>query len=241
MLRIESLTCRYGAIQATREIDIEVADGEIVTMIGANGAGKSSTIGAISGVVEYTGTIMLDGAPLSRHPSKVVRAGVVQVPEGREIFPELTVEENLLVGAYTRRDHAGIRQDLEEQLTRFPVLRERYRQSAANLSGGQQQMLAIARAMMAKPRLLMLDEPSLGLAPVLVREIMSNVRRINAERGVTILLVEQNIGLALELADRCYVLEQGRVVLSGTSAEVRANDYVRQAYLGWEGGENAAG
>lgn len=240
MLRIESLTCRYGIIQATREIDIEISRNEIVTLVGANGAGKSSTIGAISGVVDYTGEITLEGTSLSRDPAKVVRAGVVQVPEGRQIFAELTVEENLLMGAYTRSDRSGIRGDLEEQLTRFPILRERYRQLAANLSGGQQQMLAIARAMMVRPSLLMLDEPSLGLAPVLVREIMDSIRWINAEQNVTVLLIEQNVGLALELADRCYVLDRGRVMLSGTSAEIRTDERFRQAYLGWEVGEDGA-
>lgn len=241
MLRIKSLTCQYGAIQATCEIDIEVSHNEIVTLIGANGAGKSSIIGAISGVVGYTGEILLEGAPLSRNPAKVVRAGVIQVPEGRQIFGELTVGENLLMGAYTRSDYSNIRRDIEEQLTQFPILRERYRQLAANLSGGQQQMLAIARAMMARPYLLMLDEPSLGLSPVLVREITDSIRRINAEQNVTVLLVEQNVGVALELADRGYILDRGRVVISGTSSDIQSDEHFRQAYLGWEIEENNAG
>lgn len=238
MLAVEGLTCRYGAIEATRDVDLTVAQGEIVTLIGANGAGKTSVLGAISGLVSHTGTITFDGAPLPRAPARVVRAGVVQVPEGRELFGQLTVEENLRMGGYARRGRKEVARELEAQLERFPALAERRRLPAASLSGGQQQMLAIARAMLSRPRLLMLDEPSLGLAPVLVREIMGTIRRLNAEEGLTVLLVEQSVALALAAASRGYVLERGRVVLSGPAAELSANPQVRSAYLGL--GERAA-
>ena len=235
MLAVEGLSCRYGAIEATHDVELTVAEGEIVTLIGANGAGKTSVLGAISGLVSHTGTITLDGEPLGRSPARIVRAGVVQVPEGREVF---SVEENLRMGAYARRGRKAIACDLAEQLERFPVLGERRRLPAASLSGGQQQMLAIARAMLARPRLLMLDEPSLGLAPVLVREIMATIRRLNEDEGLTVLLVEQSVALALAVAGRGYVLERGRVALAGTAVELSASPQVRSAYLGL--GEQAA-
>ena len=192
-------------------LSIEVPEGKIVTIIGANGAGKSSTLGAISGLVDYSGNISFDGATLERAPERVVRRGIIHVPEGGSIFPELTVEENLLAGAYSRRDRRPIQSDLEREYARFPALADRRRSAAANLSGGQQQMMVLARGMMARPRLLMLDEPSLGLAPVLVRQIMESIREINRERGVTVLLVEQSVNLALAMADYGYVFERGRV------------------------------
>jgi len=238
MLAVEGLSCRYGAIEATHDVELTVAEGEIVTLIGANGAGKTSVLGAISGLVSHTGTITLDGEPLGRSPARIVRAGVVQVPEGREVFGQLSVEENLRMGAYARRGRKAIACDLAEQLERFPVLGERRRLPAASLSGGQQQMLAIARAMLARPRLLMLDEPSLGLAPVLVREIMATIRRLNEDEGLTVLLVEQSVALALAVAGRGYVLERGRVALAGTAVELSASPQVRSAYLGL--GEQAA-
>jgi branched-chain amino acid transport system ATP-binding protein len=232
MLRIEDMTCRYGAVVATREVSLHVDAGEIVTLIGANGAGKSSTLGAISGFVRYTGHIQLDDRPLPRSAAAVVRAGVVQVPEGRRVFPELTVTENLLMGAHTRRDRAGVRRDLETNMQLFPALAERRDGLAGHLSGGQQQMLAMARGLMAKPRLLMLDEPSLGLAPSIVRDLMDHIAWVNRELGVTILLVEQSVGVALRLAHRGYVLERGRVFLAGTGDELARNDLIRRAYLG---------
>ena len=240
MLAVEDLTCRYGAVVATRGVALEVWAGEIVTLIGANGAGKSSTLGAISGTVRYTGRITFDGRPLPASAPAVVRAGVVQVPEGRQVFPELTVTENLLMGAYARRDRAAIRRDLVTQLELFPVLAQRRNDMAGNLSGGQQQMLAIARGLMARPKLLMLDEPSLGLAPAVVRDIMAHIQRINAELGLTVLLVEQSVGVALRLAHRGYVLERGRIVLSATSEELARNELIRTAYLGEPAGERRA-
>jgi branched-chain amino acid transport system ATP-binding protein len=241
MLRIESVTCRYGAVVATREVSLHVDGGEIVTLIGANGAGKSSTLGAVSGTVRYGGRILLDGRPLPKSPSAAVRAGIVQVPEGRRVFGELTVAENLLMGAYTRRDRAAVRRDLDTNMQLFPMLAERRHTPAGHLSGGQQQMLALARGLMAKPRLLMLDEPSLGLAPSIVRDVMDHIARVNRELALTILLVEQSVGVALRLAHRGYVLERGRVVVSGTSDELARNEQVRRAYLGERSGSGHVG
>jgi branched-chain amino acid transport system ATP-binding protein len=240
MLHVESVTCRYGAVVATHEVSLRVDAGEIVTLIGANGAGKSSTLGAISGVVRYSGRIQLDDRPLPRSAAAVVRAGVVQVPEGRRVFPELTVTENLLMGAYTRRDRAAVRRDLDNNMQLFPVLAERRSGLAGNLSGGQQQMLALARGLMARPRLLMLDEPSLGLAPSIVRDVMDHIGRVNRELGLTMLLVEQSVGVALRLAHRGYVLERGRVVVAGTGDELARNELVRRAYLGEQTGSRHA-
>lgn len=239
MLRIDDLRCRYGAIEATKGLSLEVREAQIVTIIGANGAGKSSTLGAISGLVNYSGNISFEGELLSRAPDKVVARGIIHVPEGRAIFGGLTVEENLLVGAYARRDRAVIKADLEQEFERFPSLATRRKEPAANLSGGQQQMMVLARGMMARPRLLMLDEPSLGLAPVLVRQIMESIRDINRERGVTVLLVEQSVNLALEVADYGYVIERGRIGLRGSTSDLRKDDRIQRAYLGSPGVDTA--
>src|SRR5579871_5155226 len=234
MLTISDMHVFYGAICALNGISLEVQEGEIVTMIGANGAGKSTTIRAISGLVRpRQGEIQFKGIPLHRTPPhQIVERGVGQSPEGRRVFANMTVRENLELGAYTRQKHrAEVRDDLERVFQLFPRLKERLAQSAGTLSGGEQQMLAIGRAMMARPRLLLLDEPSLGLAPFLVQSIFRIIRDINAQ-GVTILLVEQNAHQALRIADRGYVLETGRVVLADTAANLLKNDTVRKAYLG---------
>jgi branched-chain amino acid transport system ATP-binding protein len=233
LLNIEDLVVSYGAIRALHGISFHVDEGEVVTLIGANGAGKSTTLRAISGLLPPDrGRIMYDGADLARvGADKIVSMGVVQVPEGRKIFAPLTVRENLEMGAYTRRDRAEIEESMEQVFNLFPRLRERAEQRGGTLSGGEQQMLAVARALMGKPRLLLMDEPSMGLAPVLVEEIFSTIEQIN-QQGVTILLVEQNAHMAFSVANRGYVLETGVVQLEGTSTELRENPQVRQAYLG---------
>ena len=234
LLELRGVAAGYGAIQALTAVDLEVAAGEIVTLIGANGAGKTTTLMTVCGVVPArVGEILLDGAPIHRlTPGEIVRRGVVQVPEGRRIFPRLSVAENLEMGAFLRRDPEGVRRDRESVFGLFPVLAERRGQAGGTLSGGEQQMLALGRALMAAPRLLLLDEPSLGLAPLVVRQIFETVARLNRERGTTILLVEQNAHLALQAAHRGYVLETGRVALSGSGAELLANPAVQSAYLG---------
>jgi branched-chain amino acid transport system ATP-binding protein len=233
ILRVENLTVHYGAIQALRGVSFEVNRGEIITLIGSNGAGKSTTLHGISNIIKKTaGSVVFDGQDISAWPpDRIVSAALVQVPEGRRIFANLPVRDNLEMGAYTRRDRSGIREDTEMVFGIFPRLRERSRQVAGTLSGGEQQMLAIGRALMAKPRLLLLDEPSMGLAPVLVDEIFEVIRRIN-EAGTTILLVEQNAFKALGLASRAYILETGEVIKSGPSGELMTDDAVRAAYLG---------
>jgi branched-chain amino acid transport system ATP-binding protein len=233
MLRVSDVDVYYGGIHALRGVSLDVNEGEIVTLIGANGAGKSTVLRAISGLVRPTaGSIAFEGRDLTRMaPHDVVAFGVAQAPEGRRIFPELTVLENLDLGAYGRKDRGGVSDDRERMLTLFPRLRERLRQLGGTLSGGEQQMLAIARALMARPRLLMLDEPSLGLAPFLVHEIFRIIREINGQ-GVSILLVEQNANMALHVANRAYVLETGRVVLEGAAAEIASSPEVKAAYLG---------
>jgi branched-chain amino acid transport system ATP-binding protein len=233
LLELRALDVRYGGIQALRAVDLTVQAGEVVTLLGANGAGKSTTLRSVSRLVPtHAGGITYDGRDITGLPAHaVVRRGVAHVPEGRRVLARLTVMDNLVLGAYTRSDHREIRADIDRQLTRFPRLRERRRQLAGTLSGGEQQMLAIARALMSRPRLLLLDEPSLGLAPLVVREIFSILRELRAA-GVTILLVEQNAGLALQLADRGYVLESGRVAVAGPASELLQNDQVRRAYLG---------
>jgi branched-chain amino acid transport system ATP-binding protein len=233
LLNIEDLVVSYGAIRALHGISFHVDEGEVVTLIGANGAGKSTTLRAISGLLPPDrGRIMYDGADLARvGADKIVSMGVVQVPEGRKIFAPLTVRENLEMGAYTRRDQAEIEESMEQVFNLFPRLRERAEQRGGTLSGGEQQMLAVARALMGKPRLLLMDEPSMGLAPVLVEEIFSTIEQIN-QQGVTILLVEQNAHMAFSVANRGYVLETGVVQLEGTSTELRENPQVRRAYLG---------
>ena len=234
MLIIKNLSVYYGAIRALDGVSLEVNEGEIVTMIGANGAGKSTTIRSISGLVRpRSGEVTFEGKPLHQLPAhEIVMLGVGQSPEGRRVFANMTVRENLDLGAYTRHRHkAEVKQDMEKVFVQFPRLKEREAQSAGTLSGGEQQMLAIGRALMARPRLLLLDEPSLGLAPFLVQNIFKIIREINRQ-GVTVLLVEQNANQALRIANRCYVLETGRVVLADTSQKLLQDDSVRKAYLG---------
>ncbi len=233
MLEVQDVHTYYGNIHALKGISISVRDGEIVTLIGANGAGKSTTIRTIAGLVHpRRGDVRLDGESITRIPAhEIVTRGVSQAPEGRRIFPRLTVMENLEMGAYTRRDPAGIRADLDRVFTLFPRLKERVQQKAGTLSGGEQQMLAISRALMARPRLLLLDEPSMGLAPILVEQIFETLAEIN-DQGTTILLVEQNARMALAIADRGYVLQTGRIVLDDTAENLRRNEMVRKAYLG---------
>lgn len=233
LLSLKDLHVYYGAIRALDGVSLDVNAGEIVTMIGANGAGKSTTIRAISGLVRpRQGEILFDGTSITNlPPHQIVMRGVSQSPEGRRVFANLTVFENLELGAYTRRDSVAIAEDLDRVFTLFPRLKERIYQSAGTLSGGEQQMLAIGRALMARPRLLLLDEPSLGLAPFLVQSIFEIIQDINRQ-GVTILLVEQNANQALRVAHRGYVLETGRVVLADSAANLLQNEEVRRAYLG---------
>ena len=232
-LEVEGLEVQYGAIQALRGISLEVHDGEIVTLIGANGAGKSTMLNTVSGLLRpHGGRVRLDGEDLvAVPPHEIVRRGVVQVPEGRRIFGRLTVLENLEMGAYTQTDPAAVREGVARTFTLFPRLRERAAQVAGTLSGGEQQMLAIGRALMARPKILLLDEPSMGLAPILVEQIFDAVRDINRQ-GTTILLVEQNAYMALGVATRGYVLQTGAIVLAGASADLAANPEVKRAYLG---------
>jgi len=233
MLKIDILSVHYGGIHALQGIDIDVPEGKIVTLIGANGAGKSTTLRSIVGLVRSSGgSVSWNGDLLTGMATKdIVSKGIVLVPEGRRIFPNLTVGENLQLGAYARRDKAGIKADEEKVFALFPRLKERIRQKGGTLSGGEQQMLAVARALMTKPRLLMMDEPSLGLAPLIVKMIFEIIRTINRE-GTTVLLIEQNAKAALEIADYGYVLETGRIILEGKGRELLADDRVRKAYLG---------
>jgi branched-chain amino acid transport system ATP-binding protein len=233
LLAVDGVRAAYGRVEALHGVSLEVRPGEIVALIGANGAGKTTTLSVISGLIRPTaGRVLLDGEEIHRRPAhEIVARGVVQVPEGRRIFPRLTVLENLRMGAYLSGDAAEIDRRLGRVLDLFPILRERAGQAGGTLSGGEQQMLAIGRALMSTPRLLLLDEPSLGLAPLVVARIFETLRAIHAE-GVTILLVEQNARAALSLADRAYVLETGAVALSGTGRDLVANDAVRKAYLG---------
>jgi branched-chain amino acid transport system ATP-binding protein len=233
MLKVNDIHVSYGPVVALRGVFLEVPEGGIVTILGANGAGKSSTLRSISGLVRLSGgSIEFMGRQIDRlSPENIVQMGISQVPEGRQIFGEMSVEENMRLGAYTRRDRDGIRKDTQRVYGYFPVLAERRKQMAATLSGGEQQMLAIGRALMARPRLLLLDEPSLGLAPLVTREIFNIVRSIN-EEGITILLVEQNARLALGIAQFGYVLETGTVALAASSQDLRENEDVRRSYLG---------
>ncbi|HEY4235424.1 MAG TPA: ABC transporter ATP-binding protein [Lacipirellulaceae bacterium] len=233
LLDVKNLSVFYGAIQALRGVSLRVEPGEIVTLIGGNGAGKSTTLRTISGLLELkAGAIRFDGKTIeARLPHRMVERGLVQVPERRGIFANLTVDENLQLGAYTRKDAAGVRQDRHRALHLFPRIKERLSQQAGTLSGGEQQMLAIARAMLARPKLLMLDEPSLGLAPQFVQTIFQVIREINKE-GTTILLVEQNASMALAVAHRAYVIEVGEIQMEGPAAKLAASDEVRKAYFG---------
>jgi branched-chain amino acid transport system ATP-binding protein len=232
MLRIEGISVFYGAIQALNNVSLEVKEGEVVAIIGSNGAGKSTLLRTISGLIRpRSGSISLDGKDLTTtSPDEIVKLGVSQAPEGRRIFTNMSVLENLQLGAFTRTD-AAIASDMERVMVRFPRIKERLRQSSGTLSGGEQQMLSIGRALMSHPRLMLLDEPSLGLAPNLVKEIFSIIEELNKD-GTTILLVEQNAHMALEVADRAYVLETGNVVLSDTGASLLNNPKVKEAYLG---------
>jgi branched-chain amino acid transport system ATP-binding protein len=233
LLALDDLSIHYGRVQALEHVSLEVHAGEVVTLIGANGAGKSTTLRSISRILPvHRGRIAFAGRDITAaRPSEVVRMGIAQVPEGRRVLARQTVLDNLLLGAYTRSDMAEIQADVAAQFARFPRLAERRRQMAGTLSGGEQQMLAIARALMSRPRLLLLDEPSLGLAPLIVRGIFEIIRDLHAA-GVTILLVEQNASLALQIANRAYVLEAGRLTISGPAAELAADARVRKAYLG---------
>lgn len=233
MLSVSNLQVSYGAIRALHGVSLEVKQGEIVTLIGCNGAGKTTTLRAISGLVRAAGgSVNYEGRDITRvRPHELVRMGIAHSPEGRGVFANLTVEENLELGAYARNDHAAIAQDKEKGLTLFPRLRERLKQLSGTLSGGEQQMLAMARALMARPRLLLLDEPSLGLAPQVVTTIFQIIREINAA-GTTILLVEQNAHMALKVAHRAYVLETGEIAMEGPAHQLAASDEVRKAYLG---------
>ena len=233
LLRAEGLAVRYGAVEAVKGIDLVVRQGEAVTIVGANGAGKSSLLKAIAGLVPGRGTLSFDGRDVTREPAhRRARLGIALVPEGRRVFAPLTVAENLAVGGLHRTRDEN-RQDLERIHALFPILRERARQPAATLSGGEQQMLALGRALMQRPRLLLLDEPSLGLAPLVVREIFGIVRALNEDDGLSVLVVEQNAIVALAAAHRAYVLEVGRVAVSGTSEELRRDESVRRSYLGY--------
>ncbi len=233
MLTVEGLECRYGKVAAVRDLSLEVRKGELVSLIGANGAGKTTTLKAISGVLAPSaGRIVFEGVDITRASARrVLELGIAHCPEGRRMFPYMTVRENLEMGCYLRKDKAAIEADIRYLYDRFPILHERRAQAAGTLSGGEQQMLAISRALMSRPKLIMFDEPSLGLAPNLVERTFDIIRQIRAE-GVTVIMVEQNAAAALELSDRSYVLEQGRVSLTGTGKALLDDPHVRQAYLG---------
>lgn len=233
MLKIDKLNVHYGVIHALKDVSIEVNEGEIVSLIGANGAGKTTLLQTISGLLKKTsGDIVFLGKSLNKVSAKnIVREGITQVPEGRHIFPGMTVYENLLMGAYLRKDKDGIKKDMQEVYERFPILEKRSTQDASTLSGGEQQMLAMGRALMENPKILLLDEPSMGLAPILVKEIFNIIRDIN-ENGTTVLLVEQNAKMALSIADRAYVMETGNIVMSGTGIELANSPEIQKAYLG---------
>ncbi len=234
LLQLSGVHAAYGAVEVLRGIDLEVAEGEVVVLLGANGAGKTTTLRAICGMVGTRGSVRLGGTELTGRPTEwVVRQGISHVPQGRGVFGVLTVEENLRVGAWNRRDAKGIEADMERWYGVFPRLAERRTQLAGGMSGGEQQMLAVARGLMARPRLLLLDEPSLGLAQIITRELFAQLETINREESVSMLIVEQNAQLALSFASRGYVLESGSIVLSGSADEVRGNEDMRRAYLGY--------
>ena len=233
MLEVKNLSVHYGMIQAVRNVDFQVNEGEIVSLIGANGAGKSTILKTLSGLIQPSeGEIVYLGENIaSTSAKKIVEKGLVQVPEGRHVFPGLTVKENLELGAFLRKDKEGIQKDMEDVFERFPILKERKDQDAQTLSGGEQQMLAMGRALMSRPKLLLLDEPSMGLAPIFIREIFKIIQEIQ-KTGTTVLLIEQNAKMALSISNRAYVLETGSVVLSGTGQELLESDEIQKAYLG---------
>jgi branched-chain amino acid transport system ATP-binding protein len=237
LLRIDNLESYYGPIMAIRGVSLEVHEGQIVTVLGANGAGKTTLMKTISGVMDpEKGTVKLNGEEIQgRDPDHSVRKGVVQVPEGREIFPLMSVEDNLKMGAFTRTDRAGIAADIDMVYRYFPILKERATQDAGTLSGGQQQMLAIGRGLMARPRVMLLDEPSLGLSPLLTKEIFAIIKRLNAEQKVTMLVVEQNAKIALDAAHYGYVMELGRIVMGGPAEKLRSSKDIQEFYLGHQG------
>ena len=233
MLEIDRLRAGYGEVQILRDVSLKVEAGDMVTLVGSNGAGKSTLLNTICGIVRPTaGRVRLDGTDITGWPSEaIVAEGITQVPEGRRLFPQMTVRENLLIGAYRRRDGQGIQRDIDAMYELFPVLKERQRQRAGSMSGGEQQMCAIARGLMARPRILMLDELSLGLAPIMLDVLVDGLRRVHAE-GTTVLVVEQDVATAFDLATTGYVLENGSVVLAGPTHELRTNPHVKKAYLG---------
>ena len=231
MLKINDLHVSYGGIRAIRGVSLEIPDKEIVTLIGANGAGKSTTLRSVAGLVKPdSGSIELDGKELvGKSPNEIITHGIALVPEGRRVFANLTVLENIKIGGYLRKD--SLDEDIEKMYSLFPILKKRNWQLAGTLSGGEQQMLAVARALMSKPKIIMMDEPSLGLAPLIVRDIFDIIKEIN-KQGVTVLLIEQNANMALKIADRAYVMETGKITMSGTGAELLADEGIRKAYLG---------
>ena len=233
MLKVEKLNVHYGVIHALKDVSMEVKEGEIVSLIGANGAGKTTLLPTISGLLKKTsGEVVFLGKSMNKVSAKnIVKEGITQVPEGRHIFSGMSVYENLLMGAYLRKDKDGIKADLQDIYQRFPILEKRSSQDASTLSGGEQQMLAMGRALMARPKILLLDEPSMGLAPILVKEIFNIIKDIN-EKGTTVLLVEQNAKMALSIADRAYVMETGNIVMTGTGAELVNSPEIQKAYLG---------
>ena len=233
MLEIRKLTAGYGEVQILQEVSLSVHDGELISLVGSNGAGKSTLLNTVCGIIRpWAGQVILEGKDITGWTSEaIVACGITQVPEGRRLFPQMSVRENLLMGAYRRRDKAAITRDLEWVYDLFPILKERERQRAGSMSGGEQQMCAIARGLMARPRLLILDELSLGLAPIMLDVLVDTLRKIHHE-GTTIFLVEQDVAIAFEVATAGYVLENGRVVLSGTTADLKVNPHVKKAYLG---------
>jgi branched-chain amino acid transport system ATP-binding protein len=232
LLELDRLTAHYGPVQALYDVSLTVREGEVVAVLGANGAGKTTTLRAISGTVSRTGAVELDGKQLKGGPEAAARAGIAHVPEGRGTFVDLTVRENLRLGAYARRER-NVKADIDRVSEYFPWMAERGGQRAGTLSGGEQQMLALGRALMSRPRLLLLDEPSLGLAPMVVREFFRTVRQLNEEEGLTVLVVEQDARIALAVSSRAYVLEVGRVALAGASSQLRVDESVRRSYLGY--------
>jgi branched-chain amino acid transport system ATP-binding protein len=234
LLKISDLRAYYGQIQALHGLDLAINEGAVTTLLGANGAGKTTTLRAVCNMVRSTGNIEFDGKALTGQSTEsIVRLGIAHVPQGRGTFTNMTVEENLQLGAISRKDTAQIARDIERMYAHFPVLKQRHTQQAGTLSGGEQQMLAVARALMLRPRLMLLDEPSFGLAPLIVRDLFKILGKINREDKVTILVVEQNAQLALELADQAYVIETGKIVMSGAAKEIASNEDVRKSYLGY--------